>query len=304
VATEAQKRMEGAPVDRKGKALNFLEDALSGTSPWCSVSADPAIFPYGQAIKLDAWPNIMFRVTDTGSHFMGASKVFRVSGREPLDIATRSKDAKIITLATASIVKGDTLDKPGKEVAVNKFQGQNVVGVLCDIHDGYTSLDQEALARMIESETGGGTKEEQAAAAWTVKNRAAKLGLSVHETLAPTGLYGAPSVSEGYASTRKPASAASIAIALEVLSSNTDPTQGAVYFWSPSLQDRFKTLSDIYWTSEAAGDTDRAKKYERYAKYTCAADDVRAKLVSSGFFGPVQIGKIETLKIGKNNVAV
>jgi hypothetical protein len=125
--TDAEKKMEGAPVDRIGKPLNYLEDALAGKVSHCSVSGDPSIFPYGQALRLDAWPNVVFRVTDTGDNFRGRTKVYRVQGREPLDICTRAKNYKIPELAVATIVKGDTLDKSNKTVAVDKFQGQKVV---------------------------------------------------------------------------------------------------------------------------------------------------------------------------------
>jgi hypothetical protein len=126
--TEAQKKMEGPPIDRKSKALNYLEDAVAGKADWCSVSGDYTAFPYGQLMYLDAFPGIKFRVVDTGKNFMGSSKVYRSVGLEPIDVAVRSSKTKVPAEVTGTIVRGDTLDKPGKDVAVSKFRGQAVVG--------------------------------------------------------------------------------------------------------------------------------------------------------------------------------
>lgn len=129
-ATEAERRMEGGVHDRKGKPLHTLEQHLADPQahPFVSVSGDDAIFPYGQRVSIDAWPGAVFRVVDTGGHFRGADKVYRVTGREPLDVCVASKGTPVKKDAAATIYAGDHFDKPGKEVARGKFQGQVVVG--------------------------------------------------------------------------------------------------------------------------------------------------------------------------------
>jgi hypothetical protein len=125
-ATPSEIQMEGGVNDRKGKPLHTLEDVQAGKAPYVSVSGDDAIFPYGQRLQLDVWPGVVFRVVDTGSHFRGATKIYRVAGREPLDICVATKDSVVPKLAEVTIVKGDHFDKPGKEIATTKFQGQTV----------------------------------------------------------------------------------------------------------------------------------------------------------------------------------
>lgn len=130
--TDAERRMEGGIHDRKGKPLHTLEQHLADrmAHPYVSVSGDDAIFPYGQRIEIDAWPGAVFRVVDTGGHFRGASKVYRVSGLEPLDVCVDSKATVVPkTAATVRIIKGDHFDRPGREVAAEKFKGQ-IVGSL------------------------------------------------------------------------------------------------------------------------------------------------------------------------------
>lgn len=131
--TEAEKKMEGGHHDRKGRALHTLEQHLSDpvAHPFVSVSGDDAIFPYGQRIEISTWPQAVFRVTDTGGHFRGAGKVYRVAGLEPLDVCVDSSATRVPkTPATVRIIKGDHFDRrPGAEVATGKFRGQ-VVGIL------------------------------------------------------------------------------------------------------------------------------------------------------------------------------
>ena len=131
-ATEAERKMEGGLKDRKGKPLHTLEmhqkDPVA--HPYVSVSGDHTIFPYGQLILIDEWPGLKFRVTDTGGHFFGVNKVYRVTGEEPLDVCVDSKATKVIPHATVTIVKGDHFDKAGKDVAVSKIKDQTVAGAL------------------------------------------------------------------------------------------------------------------------------------------------------------------------------
>ena len=44
--------------------------------------------PYGARLYLEAYPGVVFRLLDTGSHFYGTTKVVRIPGTEPFDIAT------------------------------------------------------------------------------------------------------------------------------------------------------------------------------------------------------------------------
>jgi len=123
--------MEGAPVDRKGAPLHTVEDFLAGRADHVSVSGDYEIFPYGQKILIP-WGDktIIGRVTDTGGHFHGAGKVYRVVGREPLDVCVESSKTVIPDRdATVTIVPGDNLQK-GIPVATGKFKDQVVAGLV------------------------------------------------------------------------------------------------------------------------------------------------------------------------------
>ena len=120
--TAAERRMEGAPVDRKGQPLHTVEDFLAGDSDHVSLSGDPDIFPYGQRIDVP-WGDktIVGRVTDTGGHFHGAGKVYRVIGAEPIDVCVDSSSTKIPkTTVDARVIVGDNLDKSGAKLALDK----------------------------------------------------------------------------------------------------------------------------------------------------------------------------------------
>ncbi len=126
--TAAEQRMEGGHRDRKGRPLHTLEQHLADPAahPYVSVAGDDAIFPYGQLLQIDAWPGAIFRVVDTGGNFRGSNKVYRAMGREPLDVCVATSQTKVTPHATARIIKGDHFDKPGKEIATARFQGQVV----------------------------------------------------------------------------------------------------------------------------------------------------------------------------------
>lgn len=131
--TAAERKMEGGVNDRKGNPLHTLEDVQAGHAPFVSVSGDYSIFPYGQRITIDQWPGVVFRVVDTGSHFHGAEKVYRIAGREPLDICVASKNTVVPKLGTVTIIRGDVLDKKANpitdmnaKVDTTGFQGQTV----------------------------------------------------------------------------------------------------------------------------------------------------------------------------------
>jgi hypothetical protein len=130
-------KMEGGVNDRKGKPLHTLEDVQAGNAEYVSVSGDPTIFPYGQRISLAEWPNVVFRVVDTGSHFTGAKKIYRAVGREPLDVCVASSSTKVVPNTDAMIFPGDHFDKSSKDVAVNKLGKPSAVG------EGFDSLGAE-----------------------------------------------------------------------------------------------------------------------------------------------------------------
>lgn len=119
--TPAERQMEGGTKDRHGNPLHTLEDYQAGAAPFVSVSGDYSIFPYGQRITIDEWPDVIFRVVDTGSHFHGAGKVYREPGREPLDICVASSSTPIVPDATATIIPGDHWDKQGAVVSLDRI---------------------------------------------------------------------------------------------------------------------------------------------------------------------------------------
>lgn len=127
--TAKERFMEGGHNDRKGKPIHTLEQhrADAVAHPFVSVSGDDAIFPYGQRIEIDHWPGLVFRVVDTGGHFRGASKVYRIVGREPLDIAVDSAQTKVSPQATVRAIQGDHFDKKTKELRTSSLRDQNVV---------------------------------------------------------------------------------------------------------------------------------------------------------------------------------
>ena len=132
--TAKERKMEGGVNDRTGRPLIAIEQHLMDPVryPYVSVSGDPEIFPYGQRIIIDAWPNAIFRVVDTGDNFSGAKKVYRIAGYEPLDICQLTSDFKKPTTASAKIVPGDWFEGKTKrtvqEIALSKFKGQTVAG--------------------------------------------------------------------------------------------------------------------------------------------------------------------------------
>lgn len=130
--TAKERKMEGAPVDRKGRPLTTVEQHLADpANTFVSLSGDPDIFPYGQKMLIP-WGDktVVGRVTDTGSHFHGLGKVFRVAGAEPIDVCVASSST-IIPKKTvdARVVVGDHLDKASKTLALEKAgKSQSVVG--------------------------------------------------------------------------------------------------------------------------------------------------------------------------------
>lgn len=294
-----ERKMEGGTKDRAGKPVITLEQHQRDPIkyPYVTVAGDYNIFPLGQRLIISAWPSALFRVTDTGGHFFGPKKVYRMIGAEPLDIAVNSSKTPVPkTGIKVQIVPGDTFAKKGLlEVATGKLKDQTIL-FTGDMREGRTTADKEALARALESELGGRPKEELIAAAWTMRNRADKKGTSLSQLLAPQGKYGSPAVSKGYASTRRPPTEKSRATASEVLDAvSGDPTNGATDFWVPSQQEKLRQLGDIYRAAVKSGDIEKAVKYARYAKYGTEGD-VRVKHAQKGLRVTHVIGVLECLR--------
>lgn len=131
-----ERKMEGKNVDRIGEPLHTVEDYQAGRSDHASVSGDPDIFPYGQKIVVDWFDGtIVGRVTDTGSHFHGLKKVYRVVGEEPLDFDVHSSSTPVPKHGVvARIVPGDHWASKTKrsvaEVATEKIKDQVVIGTV------------------------------------------------------------------------------------------------------------------------------------------------------------------------------
>ncbi len=121
--TAAQRLMEGGTTDSHGKALHTLESYLRGEAEYVSVAGDDAIWPYGQRISLSGWPGVVFRVVDTGGHFRGAGKLYRVAGREPLDVCCEAEGVVRPREQTCTIHVGDAWGshKTPDEVAFDRF---------------------------------------------------------------------------------------------------------------------------------------------------------------------------------------
>lgn len=115
---------EGGPRDRIGQPVRTIEDFRQGRSAYVSVSADLLLqnraVPYGARVYLDGWPDVVFRLVDTGQNFYGSKKQVREPGHEPLDIATQWKGPHREfngKLTRARIDYSDTLPKRSEKVA-------------------------------------------------------------------------------------------------------------------------------------------------------------------------------------------
>jgi hypothetical protein len=144
-----------------------------------------------------------------------------------------------------------------------------------------TALDPdevEALARVIASEAGGGTRAEKLAIGWTERNRALALGRSLYAIFFP---WREQKGANPPASSARPATDDTRSVAREVLSAPQaqDPTQGATAFFEPKLQDiLFKAgaLARQGQTGKRVIDGVTISNIERFTKYTKDAATVRA----------------------------
>ena len=96
-APPSQKKMEGGLYDRypgreKHPVVRWEHHAADPKRyPFVTASGDLELrgrkVPYGARLYLEAYLGVVFRLLDTGSHFYGPSKVIRIPGAEPFDIA-------------------------------------------------------------------------------------------------------------------------------------------------------------------------------------------------------------------------
>lgn len=148
--------MEGGQHDRMGQPLYTLEAYQRGEAPYVSVSGDYNAWPYGQRIDLDAYPGVVFRIVDTGSHFVGPGKVYRDSAREPLDICVESSKSPITTRASAIVYEGDVLPLSAKDKkhAGTEIDWSFVRGLDGDVKEETDATMLDALADVLDD---GGT---------------------------------------------------------------------------------------------------------------------------------------------------
>lgn len=132
--TAKERRMEGGVNDSNSQPLSTVEDFLSGKSDHVSIAGDDAIFPYGQKVLIPwAGKTLVGRITDTGGNFRGLNKVYRVEGREPLDVCVFSSANKPPNKrVTVTLVPGDDWASRKKRTGVksivaSKFKDQTVV---------------------------------------------------------------------------------------------------------------------------------------------------------------------------------
>lgn len=89
-----KQRLEGGPNDRKKHPVVTVQEHLSDKAkfPYVSVAGDLVLngerVKYGTRIYFSSYPDIVFRIVDTGGNFFGTGKKIRERGFEPFDIAT------------------------------------------------------------------------------------------------------------------------------------------------------------------------------------------------------------------------
>ena len=89
-----KQKQEGGPNDRKKHPVVTVQEHLSDKAkfPYVSVAGDLVLngerVKYGTRIYFSSYPDIVFRIVDTGGNFFGTGKKIREPGFEPFDIAT------------------------------------------------------------------------------------------------------------------------------------------------------------------------------------------------------------------------
>lgn len=91
-APASERRREGGPLDRMKTDIITYDQFISDSAkyPYVSVSSDLELrgkpVPYGSRIYFAKYPDVVFRLVDTGENFKGDTKVIREPGYEPFDI--------------------------------------------------------------------------------------------------------------------------------------------------------------------------------------------------------------------------
>ena len=150
----------------------------------------------------------------------------------------------------------------------------------------------EALARIIASEAGSGTRGEQNAIGWTARNR--YRGKSIYATQYP---WRAQKGSDPPFSSARPATAAHHALAREILEADqsADPTGGATSFFEPKMQDIFckaGAMARAGETGDRVIDGVRLTDITRFKNYKKDANTIRQKW-SSGSTVYATAGRFE-----------
>lgn len=144
-----------------------------------------------------------------------------------------------------------------------------------------TPDEVEALARVIASEAGRGTRTEQKAIAWTVRNRFR--GGSIYSGKGKNGgeyPWREQRGSNPPFASSKDATDATRALAREVLTADQlqDPTGGATSFFEPKLQDVLAEAGALARAGETGSrviDGVKLSDITRFKAYKKSADDVR-----------------------------
>ena len=123
-APPSARKMEGGPKDRFSLPVRTIEDFREHRAAYVAVAADLELqgrsVPYGARLYLEGWPDVVFRLVDTGKHFRGDGKEIRKAGHEPLDIATQWNGKHMEfngKLSRARIDFADTLPKREERVS-------------------------------------------------------------------------------------------------------------------------------------------------------------------------------------------
>ena len=82
-----KQKLEGGPNDRKKHPVVTVQEHLSDKAKFPLVLNGERV-KYGTRIYFSSYPDIVFRIVDTGGNFFGTGKKIREPGFEPFDIAT------------------------------------------------------------------------------------------------------------------------------------------------------------------------------------------------------------------------
>lgn len=163
--------------------------------------------------------------------------------------------------------KVDDTDAPAGDIARDE-NGEPLSPAFLASQAG-VSQDTYSLARAIRSEAGSRSDLERAAVAWCIVNESRRKGRSITQQVTlgtfGGGYFGSQNLGGRYVSTRYAPRTKDLTLATEVLEgTRPDPTNGAVRFFNPSLQDRLVRLGTSKYTkgSQQVLDNWRAEGFE------------------------------------------